>query len=117
MIVMRNTCHPSTNAENDPRTRSHSRVRRIFQAIATVGDRQLVPRTQHAPLDRSAIDAGPVRAPQVADHNSIAIQAQTTMAPRDPGRGDPDMTPAVPAHYDQGSVESNIRMAVQTDQA
>src|SRR5262249_5210180 len=56
-------------------------------------------------------------APQVADQDPVAVQGQTTVPPRDPGRGDPDVAPVVPAHQDHGPVERDIRVAVQADQA
>jgi hypothetical protein len=91
-------------------------MRQIFQLIAAVGDRQLVPWAQHTPIDPSAVDPGAVGAPQVADQDAVAVEDQATVAPRDPGRGDPDMALALPAHHDHGPVELDIRMAVQADQ-
>jgi hypothetical protein len=84
-----------------------------LQAIAAVGDRELVPRLQLPLVDPPAVDPGAVGAPQVADQDAVRVGGQTAVAPRDPGRDDPDVAPPVPAHHDHDAVELDVGTTVQ----
>jgi hypothetical protein len=89
------------------------KARGPLEAIAEVGDRQLVPQTQHPLVDPLTVDPGAIGASQVADQDPVRFRSQAAVAPRDPGRGDPGVAPEVPAHHNHDTVEGDVGMTVQ----
>src|SRR5262249_43653771 len=79
-----------------------------LDAVADVGDRQLVARLEPARLHPLAVDPDAVGAPQVADENLAVDLAHAAMPPRDPDRVEPGVALRMAADDDQGAIQEDV---------
>ena len=88
-----------------------------FEAVAEVGDRQLLSRPHHAVADAMPIDECPVGAAQVADDERNLVEGQAAVAPRHARRADPNVASATAPDHRQDVRQVDVRRSAQGKQA